>query len=377
MMLCQQNPYVQEIRSEVKACEAWNGGYRIQLANSIFYPEGGGQPADTGWISAARVLDVQKEGEVVWHYVRSPVDVGAVTVKIDWKRRLDHMQQHTGQHLLTATIVNGWGWPTVGFHLGEKQSTIDLEVPSIAKETLKDIEEQVNKAIIEDAKVVAKVITADEYYNDKTIRSRGLPKGFQGLVRLIEISGVDLNTCGGTHLSSLRELQCCKILKTEKVGRCTRLSFLFGERVRHWLEQCLQRERELTSIFNQGVDEHVSLASKWRTERKELGRSLKKYQQELATHLGKELLAGNPTTLYRPDADIGMLMGIANQALALDPDCVFAVSGDGVFLIHSPNATANKDHIFSIVDGKGGGKPPRLQGKCSLPQRIDEVAKFL
>lgn len=377
MKRCQEDSYLQTDVGTVVACEATTSGFRVQLKNSIFYPEGGGQPPDHGFIGSVRVNDVQEIDTIVWHSVEAELAVGEYVQRVDWKRRFDHMQQHTGQHVLTAVILERYGWPTVGFHLGEEVSYIDLDTPELTAEDLLLIEEDVTSWIRKSPTVRSTIITTDEYYSSSSIRSRGLPKGYQGAVRLIDIDGLDCNTCGGTHVANLAELQCIKLLRMEKVKRRVRLYFVFGGRVQQVLQSCLYRERQLTSVFNQGPKEHVQIATKWQAERKETGRQVKRLQQELAAYIGKDLIGQESSTLHRPDADMGILKIIAKTANAIDGQSCFALTGDGVFIVQSPKVHENKEKILSVLQGRGGGKPPILQGKCSSPEKVEDLKEFL
>jgi misacylated tRNA(Ala) deacylase len=377
MILCQKDSYVKEYSGVVIASEPTEDGFRILIENSIFFPEGGGQPADCGWVNSIKINDVQKIDGKAWHFMNEKITLGDCQQKIDWSRRFDHMQQHTGQHLLTAVIVEKYGFQTVGFHLGEEVSTIDLDTPSLDAGQFRAIEDAVDNAIQGGGLVRAKVLSIEEFNTDVNIRSRGLPSGFVGDVRIIEIEGIDSNTCGGTHVSSLSELQSVLLLKTERLKGKMRLHFLFGKRVKKFLHKSLQREKQLTSIFNQGSTEHVQIARKWELQRKEFSRTIKSLQQELSGYLGKALLESQPSILYRPNADLSTLSKIAAQATMIDPDARFALTGNGVFLVQSSMAHSNKDEILSVIEGRGGGKSPRLQGKCKFPSKVEQLQNLI
>jgi misacylated tRNA(Ala) deacylase len=377
MMLCQGDSYLLEGEGEILLCEPEGNSFRVLLQDSIFYPEGGGQPADKGRLGVAAVLDVKRIDGKVWHIIDQELALGEYKQEIDWIRRFDHMQQHSGQHLLTAVILKLFGWSTVGFHLGEITSYIDLDCNAATKEQLLVIESEVDEYIRKSLKVTSRVISFEQFGKDSSVRSRRFPKGFRGDVRLVDIDGLDSNTCGGTHVSNLSELQCVSLIKTERVNGRVRLHFLVGGRVRKFLRDTITQQQQLTSIFNQGPYEHVQIAQKWGDERKSVGRQLKKLQQELAQYLGASLSRKEPSTLFRNEADMKMLSMIANCALRLNPYARFAISGNGVFVVQSPNAATKKELILSILDGRGGGKSPRLQGKCNQPERIEELAAIL
>jgi len=139
--------YLTELETEVVSVGEEDGSPYVILADTLFYPEGGGQPADRGQLGGAEVWDVQKRGEEIRHLVSHPVADGPVRLKLDWSRRWDHMQQHTGQHVLTAVALRDFGWRTMAFHLGAEWSDIELDVPSLDRNDLDRLEEAVAKEI--------------------------------------------------------------------------------------------------------------------------------------------------------------------------------------------------------------------------------------
>ena len=140
-----QDPYQRDHVTRVLQCEPVDNGFRVQLEETIFYPEGGGQPADHGKINSALVQDVQKLKDVIWHYVDQAVSLGDCLTSIDWRRRYDHMQQHTGQHLFTALALSEFELETVGFHLGAQVVGIELNTDSLTIEVAHSIAQRVNE----------------------------------------------------------------------------------------------------------------------------------------------------------------------------------------------------------------------------------------
>ena len=176
------------------------------LDDTILFPEGGGQPPDHGLVNEVSVLDVQKvEGEIR-HYLAAPVTPGAARVLLDWERRFDHMQQHTGQHLLSALAQDRFGWLTTAFHLGPEVSDVELDARGLSAAGLTALEDAVAAEIRAAHPVRPRRVTFEEF-RALPVRTRGLPEDHAGDVRLVEIEGVDLNTCGGTHLSNTAEIE--------------------------------------------------------------------------------------------------------------------------------------------------------------------------
>lgn len=215
--------------------------WQIALDRSAFYPTSGGQPCDTGMLLASSrtgaVLEApiesveEDEHGTVWHFTRKPLAAGTeVQGKIDWERRLDHMQQHSGQHLLSAVFARELNAPTVSFHLGDAVSTIDLTTGAIAQHSLERVERVANELIAEDRPVsVRSVDRAEAEAMLATGQLRKLPER-AGSIRLIEIAGYDLNACGGTHVRSTGQIGGLLIRGVEKVSRGMRVSFVCGLR---------------------------------------------------------------------------------------------------------------------------------------------------
>ena len=186
-----------EFDAQVISCEQEGGRWKVVLDRTAFYPTSGGQPHDLGTLNGVPVIEVAdaEENKVV-HYTTAEVPAGAVHGEIDWARRRDHMQQHTGQHLLSAAFIELFQFPTVSFHLGKEISTIDLEATVIVPRHLEEAERRVNEIIFEDRPVVIRFGTAEE------LAEAGIRKKVEreGMLRAIEVEGFDRQPCGGTHL---------------------------------------------------------------------------------------------------------------------------------------------------------------------------------
>ena len=202
----EREPYRTALDASILEVKGDAGRLYAVLDDTILFPEGGGQPPDHGFLNEVEVLDVQKADGEIRHYVAARVAPGPVRVRLDWDRRFDHMQQHTGQHLLSAIAQDGFGWPTTAFHLGPEVCDVELEARSLSPADLTALEDAVATQIRAARSVLPRRVTLDEF-RALNVRTRGLPEDHAGDVRLVEIEGVDLNTCGGTHLSSTAEIE--------------------------------------------------------------------------------------------------------------------------------------------------------------------------
>ncbi len=255
----ERDPYLKELETEVRETGTEDGGPFAVLADTVLYPEGGGQPADRGRLGEVEVIDVQRREGTIRHFLVRPVEPGPVTVRLDWARRFDHMQQHTGQHLLTAVAADRFGWKTTAFHLGDRLCDVELGVAALAATDLEALEAAVAEQIRAALAVSTRRVTQAEFAT-LAVRTRGLPAGHEGEVRLVEIAGVDLNTCGGTHVRSTAEIEALKLIAGEPMRGGTRLTFVAGGRVRERLGAHEARNTRLRTLFGAPDDDLAAVA---------------------------------------------------------------------------------------------------------------------
>lgn len=368
---CQLDPSRRDGDFTVRSCAPRaDGRYDLLVDDSVLYPEGGGQPADHGTVAGVAVVDVQKVEGGLLHVALGPVPPGPARVQLDPVRRWDHTQQHSAQHLLTALALQRLGLRTVGFHLGPQVSTIDLDGP-LSEADRDRLEAWAEEEVLADRPVTFRVVTAQEYAA-LDVRSRGLPEGHQGPVRLVEIQGLDVNTCGGTHVTHLGALGLVHIARTERYKGGTRLSFLAGGRARRALAAARDRERALSDLLTCGVDQHLAAVARLHEGLKDRQRQLKQAQAELAPLLGASLVAGEAPGvrhLHRDDADAGFLQAIADAALQARADARLALTGgtgEALFLVAGPATwvAAAGPTFAAALGGRGGGRGERFQGKA-------------
>jgi len=349
----------------------------VHLADTVLYPEGGGQPADHGTIAEVEVADVQRVDGVVWHHTSGPVPLGPARVAVDWHRRWDHMQQHSGQHLLTAVCHDQLGRETRAFHLGRELCTIDLSGPPLDREGLANLEEAVNVEIVASRPVRPREVDHAQL-EGLGVRTRGLPDHIDGPVRLVEIEGLDLNTCGGTHVSSTAALQVLHLVRCDAYKGGCRLSFMVGGRALRALRELRQREQALTSLLRQGPEAHIQEIERFLAERKQSSKARKALLGRLAGLEGASLasLPGDPVWHHTDDGDLGYLGQLAR---AWDPSARALVltagpmGGKGVFLVVGPDerVAALGPQVAAALDGRGGGRKGRFQGQAGCLRPLD------
>ena len=218
----------------------------VYLDRTAFYPNSGGQPADTGLLNDSRVLDVLDEGDRIAHILDKPLASTKVAGEVDWPRRFDHMQQHSGQHLLSAVLGEVYRVPTVSFHLGSDASTIDVEARSLE---VRQVEDRVNAAVYENRPLsVSYQEDADDSLRKQVER--------EGRLRIVTIQDLDRSACGGTHVRTTAEIGPIILTRTEKVRNTLRIEFLCGlralRRLRENLDAAPEGRRRTGAISGKG-----------------------------------------------------------------------------------------------------------------------------
>ena len=381
-LLCQSDARRTSVTTRVLSCTATEGGFAVVPAETVLYPEGGGQPSDTGRLGGQPVLELRRlEGGGVAHVVARPVE-GQVTIELDWARRFDLMQQHSGQHLITAVALSRLNLATIAFHLGAEVSDVEFDANGLAPHTLATLEAAVNDAIREARAFTVHNVTREEAAK-LPVRSRRLPEGLEGPLRLVEIAGMDLNTCGGTHVANTSELQAVKLLGTEKLSRGTRVFYVAGGRVLTALQAALEKDRELTRLTSAGPTEHLRVLAKLQSDLKDAEKTRRALAGELAEALGAALAAEGPVAaLHRDDATMEFARTIANAARKANPDLLLLLTGgsaDGFFLLAGPEARVAElgPRVAELLGGKGGGGKGLFQGKAADLGRLGEAVGLL
>ncbi|MBO5122479.1 MAG: alanyl-tRNA editing protein, partial [Oscillospiraceae bacterium] len=225
------DPYLTTFTATVLSCEAAKGGYTVVLDRTAFYPEGGGQPADHGTLGGAAVTDVHEKGGVILHTCASPVEIGAeVTGEIDWERRFDHMQQHSGEHIISGILCADYACDNVGFHMGADTVTIDYNT-DISWEQALAAEAKANAAIYADTPVVIEYPSPAEL-EALDYRSK---KELTGQVRIVTFPEADCCACCGTHVATAGQVGLIKVLSVQKFREGVRMEILCGKRALAYL----------------------------------------------------------------------------------------------------------------------------------------------
>jgi alanyl-tRNA synthetase len=355
-------------------------GTTAYLDRTAFYPSSGGQPFDLGTLDGAHVLDVVDEDDRIAHKLDMVVEPGAsVRASIDWTRRFDHMQQHTGQHLLSAVFAELYSIPTLSFHMGAEVSTIELGTPSLDAVQIVKAERRANELIYENRPVDI------SYQHAEAVE--GLRKASEraGMLRIVAIRDLDRSACGGTHVRQTGEIGSILIRKLDKVRGNIRIEFVCGQRAIARARADFEALGALARVFSCAPDEAARIGAANVEKLQDLEKSRRKLAAEVAAFEGQALHAN---TAAGPD---GIKRAIRRAPIAEDTRTLAqAFIGGGkaillqisqeppsVLLAASPDAQCNCGEIvkkaLAEVGGRGGGTPQSAQG--SVPGR-DALAQL-
>ena len=359
-------PKTFEWSTEITSLHERNNKIIVTLAETAFYPTGGGQPHDIGYVDSIKVLDVFEENDVIYHTLETEPINKMVRCKINENRRIDHTQHHTGQHLLSAVCIELYDAHTLSFHLGEVTVTIDLDVPELSDNQLKAIEERANQYIYENKKVKTYIVKESDLSN---IPLRKIPD-VTGDIRIVEIEGLDYSACCGTHVERTAEIGLIKLIKTEKQRGKTRLHFLCGFRAIQDYQEKHDILAVLTKSLSTSKEEILSRIEKMENEKKDIHRKLDVILSENAKYLAEQILKSNQEPIITeifPDKTIQEIQVLSRQLIAnTDKIIVLASSPDKRCLIlHNGE---NEFHCGQFVkenmssyNGKGGGSNHNAQ----------------
>jgi alanyl-tRNA synthetase len=400
-------PYRTHFTARVVEELTWQDHPAVILDRTAFYPTSGGQPADRGTLGRARVLDVV-EGEAddsgqrpIFHVLSGAIATDEVAGEIDWQRRFDHMQQHTGQHILSAAFERVLGGAdrshaaTVGFHLGATSSTIDIAIANLQWEDVLPVEAAANDVVWDDRSISLRFVDSDAARN---LPMADLPPSVEGPIRLIEIPGspetdevyFDVNPCGGTHVARTGEVGMIKIVGLEHRGEKSRVEFLCGERALRDYEARRSTTATLARTLTVGVGELDEAVERLREENKQLQHAERELRERLLDMESAQL--AEKASIHGPYRIVGAvwqqrspgeLQALARK-LADHSDVVallFSVS-ERVHFCFARGETVDLDVNLLVqetcaqLDGKGGGRPHVAQGSAPGAS-VDQVESVL
>lgn len=346
----------------------------IVLNETAFYPSGGGQPNDTGFINGRQVTNVEEVDGEIRHYLNGTIPIGTkVEGRLDWERRFDHMQQHAGQHILTAAFVELFDYATISFHLGSEKVTIDLDVESISPLELEKAEKLANQIILEHRQIETKWITQEEGSQYPLRKDLSVEEN----IRLVIIPDFDYNGCGGTHPRNTSEVQAIKILGTERQKKKIRVEFVCGNRVLKQLHEKTTVVSKLMGLLNAPQSELEIAANRQIDRNKTLEKEMKILQETILRFEASELLKETEEIAGQSivknvfeDKSLQDLQTLAKYVLAKEPDVnvilVSTINGKLQFVCQRDQSSINMKNlaqsVLPVINGKGGGNEKQAQG---------------
>lgn len=378
--------YRREFEAQILAAEPEARGFRVYLDRSAFYPDSGGQPSDLGTLNGIPVLEVVEEGDSVAHIVERKPEGERVTGRIDWPRRFDHMQQHTGQHILSAAFERVGNFKTVSFHLGAEISTIDLDSDRLGRRQIHEAEELANQVVFENREVRILLKSAE----DAGRMGLRKPTEREGEIRVVEVPDFDLSACGGTHVSRTGAIGLILVRKFERIKVLTRVEFLCGHRALGAARADFAFLSEAARLFSGARENVPALISKQIEEQRALVRTREKLIKRIVEYEAQELLAAAPERNGRKivrrifaaeDSDEGKMLA---HAIAHRSSAVALIGGKGepatLYFAQSPGGPSDMGSILKQTvakfGGKGGGARDFAQGGGLDEARLEEALAF-
>lgn len=371
--------------------ERVSGWTAVTLDRTAFYPTGGGQPSDTGTLDGNRVLEcIDDEENGVLHVIqgRAPEIGAAVKGRIDWPRRLDHIQQHTGQHILSQAFVTLFNAPTRAFRVLTEFCEIDVEVTNPTNELIERAVELANNVIWEDREITIRTVTAEEA---ALLPLRKDPSR-DGELRLIEIEGFDLTPCGGTHAYRTGEVGMIAVRAWERAKGLTRIEFVAGTRALADYRRANKTARAVAGLFSAGRDDAPKLTARMLEENKELHRRVRALEEVAADVEAGKLLADCPPNAAGirvvrqifDNRDAESLKHLA-QALIASPGTIALLGSRDkeaarIVFARSPDAVGEMNALMreacTMLDGRGGGKADMAQGGGKNVSKLGEALEL-
>jgi alanyl-tRNA synthetase len=380
------NPYRKKCYSEIIEQTQVQGKPGAILNQTVFYPTSGGQPHDTGTIDNVTVIDVYEgPNRQIVHLLEKPLSGRRVECEINWERRFDHMQQHTGQHILSQALLKISDADTISFHLGGRSATIDTNQSGLTPEKIIQIEQLANRIICENRNVIGHMVDKSELHRF-AVRQ---PPTVEDQIRILEIKDFDYSPCGGTHCKQTGEIGIIKIKRHENYKGGTRIHFVCGFRALKDYQNTTEILKELSSGMRTAITDlpqHIIKLKedlKMRTiERNQLSKKLLDAEADSLISVGKihaDILLINKLFYDRPPKEIKLL---AKKIVEISPDTVilFGIKAERraqLFFQCSETLDFNMDQLMEsacrVINGRGGGRPQQAQGGGSAVEKIENA----
>ena len=359
-----ENVYCKTFQAKVLSCAAGKHGFDVVLDKTAFYPEGGGQPGDAGYLADVRVTDTHEANGEIVHYCERALDVGsAVEGRIDWMRRLSLMQLHSGEHILSGIVHRRFGYDNVGFHMGADMVTIDFS-GMLTEEDLKRVEREANEAVWENREIKITFPSAQEL-EQIPYRSK---KVLTGDVRIVTIENADICACCGTHVTRTGEIGLIKIFSCVKFHEGVRLEILCGMRAYEYVNRLMEQNRKNSALLSAKPTETNAAAERMAEELAGVKYRVSQLENELFSLKAKAYAGESNVLLFESAMSPDAVRRFADAILAGCTGRIAIFAGDDE--TGYKYALCKKDGdlretvkaLNAACNGRGGGKPFFAQG---------------
>lgn len=358
-----QDAHLREFSAHVVSCEPEKDHWAVVLDQTAFYPEGGGQPGDTGTLDSVRVLDTHARGEEIVHDCDAPLTPGsAVQGTIDWARRFDYMQQHSGEHVVSGIIHRRFGYENVGFHMGADMVTIDFS-GMLTMDDVREIEREANEAVWANLPIVVSWVDGEEKAN-AVYRSK---KPISGVLRLVSIPAIDVCACCGTHVSMTGEIGLVKIFTCQKFHDGVRLEMLCGRKAYSYVNSILEQNKRISGLLSAKPQQTAQAAERMLDELAQVKYRAGALELRLIAQAA-EALAGKGDSLLFMELSADGLRQMADAGMhACGGVCAVFTGSDEAGWRYAIGHAGGNLRAFSkrmndALRGRGGGKPEFVQG---------------
>ena len=359
----------------VLSCEEAKGGYAVTLDQTAFYPEGGGQPCDRGVLGGANVLEVHEKAGIITHLTDKPLPVGeTVTGQIDWARRFDHMQQHSGEHICSGIICAQYGCDNVGFHMGTDAVTIDFNA-DISWEELLDIEARANQYIYENHAIDIHFYRGAEL-DAVEYRSK---KALEGDVRIVTFPGADCCACCGTHVVQSGQVGIVKFLSCQKFREGVRIELLAGGRAYRYLSATWEQNLHAAQMLSAKPTESAKAVERVLAELGGLKQRTAKLEEASFAQIAAQNANVDNVLLFEDDMSPDSVRKLCDAvAQVCSGRCAVFAGADSTYKYAIGQVNGDlRDFTKSMnaaLNGRGGGKPFFVQGSVNASR--EEIEKF-
>lgn len=376
-----QDAYLREFEAEVIDCFSDKKGYGVILSDTLFYPEGGGQPADKGTLNGLAVIDVKRKNGAVVHYLKDEMAIGTKVIgSIDWNVRFDHMVQHSGEHLFTGVIHQMFGYDNTGFHMGDECVVLDYSGP-LSKEDLAIVEQKTFEAIVANIPFEILYPSKDELAK----MPYRFKKEIEGKLRIVKAGDVDMCACCGTHVHLSGEIGYLKVIGLSNKKDGARVSVLFGQRAIDYMNEIYRQNQEISALLSSTALKTSEGVKKLYDDYHEKRAELSLLQRRMLDEMIEAYPLSNDVIIREINGDNNLLRYFCEQMVLLNKAEIavgLLANGKGynyAIISHQRKLKSYAKPLNQALNGRGGGSDEIIQGsfECDLKTITQTIANIL